>query len=541
MNPHDGSRENSAKRGASLAALALTLCAAACTGCGTNPAASREASATPTRGGTLVAGSTVDADAWNEYVSQQTFANNLLRRIYSRLAQEQGDSRDHPPSFAPLLATSWSFSADGLTLSFKLRDATWSDGVPLTAGDVRFTWTAQTSPAVGWIGAQLKDRIKDVQVVDPHTVAFRFDRAYPEMLADAIEGGILPEHVFGRVPFAEWRTHDWSRLKIGSGPFLLESWRPGEEIVLVRNPRYVVPDRPLLDKLVVRIVPDVGNLETQLAAGALDYLEGVPPQDAKRLAETKGLALLVFENPMFDYIGWNAAKKPFDDPEIRRALTLGIDRKAIVEDLLYGYGRVSTGPLLSSWWAADPALAAWPYDPEEARRVLSAKGFDAARPLAFELTTNAGNRVREAVTLKIQEQLSRIGVKVTPRSFEMKTFRERNIAGNYDAYVAGWRFNGKLDLASIFGSTAVPPAGSNVVAYRSAEADRLLDAIAAAADWPTAKAAYARFARKLHEDQPYTFLYEGKRIAAVGLRVRDVRIDVPSDPLARIESWWLAR
>jgi peptide/nickel transport system substrate-binding protein len=492
------------------------------------------------RGGTLVVGSTVDADAWNEYVSQQTFAINILRRLYARLAQEQGDTSEHPPSFEPLLAASWTFSADGLSLVFKLRDATWSDGTPLTAGDVRFTWTAQTSPAVGWTGASFKEHIKDVQVLDPRTVTFRFDRAYPEMLADAVEGGILPEHVFGRVPFDAWRTHDWSQVRLGSGPFLLSSWRPGEEIVLVRNTRYLDPARPLLDKVVVRVVPDVGNLETQLAAGAIDYVEGVPPQDAKRLAGTQGLALLAFDNPMFDYIGWNGSKKPFDDPEIRRALTLAIDRKAIVEDLLYGYGRISTGPLLSTWWAADSTLAAFPYDPDEARRILAAKGYDTHHPLAFELSTNAGNRVREAVTLKIQEQLRGVGVKVAPRSFEMKAFRERNVAGNYDAYLAGWRFNGKLDLASIFGSKAVPPAGSNVVAYRSAEADRLLAAIGTASDWQDAKDAYAKFARRIHEDQPYTFLYEGKRIAALGPRLRGMRIDVPSDPLARLESCWIA-
>jgi len=493
----------------------------------------------PQRGGTLVIGSVVDVDSWNEYVSQQTFAQNLLRRIYARLAQEQGDAREHPPSFEPLLATSWSFSEDRLTLTFTLRDAMWSDGAPLTASDVRFTFAAQTSPEVGWTGASFKEHIKNVEVLDAHRVAFHFDRAYPEMLADAVEGGIVPEHVFSKVPFAAWRTHDWSQVRIGSGPFLLSGVRPGEEIVLVRNEHYFSPDRPLLDKVVVRIVPDIGNLETQLTAGTIDLVEGVP-QDAKRLAGTAGLTLLAFDNPMFDYVGWNEAKKPFDDPEVRRALTLGIDRKAIVEDLLYGYGRISAGPLLSTWWAADPSLEPFPYDPDEARRILAAKGYDAQKPLAFELTTNAGNRVREGVTLKIQEQLSRIGVKAAPRSFEMKAFRERNVAGNFDAYVAGWRFNGKLDLASIFGSKAVPPAGSNVVSYRSPEADRLLADIGAASDWTQAKGAYAKLARRIHEDQPYTFLYEGKRIAAFGPRVRGLRIDVPSDPLARLESCWIA-
>jgi peptide/nickel transport system substrate-binding protein len=328
---------------------------------------------------------------------------------------------------------------------------------------------------------------------------------------------------------------------VGSGPFVLSSWRPGEEIVLAKNPRFFLPDRPLLDKVVVRVVPDVGNLETQLAAGAIDYMEGVPPQDAKRMSETKDVSLLVYENPQFDYVGWNGAKKPFDDPEVRRALTLAIDRKAIVEDLLYGYGRISNGPLLSTWWASDPTLAAWPYDPEQAKRILAAKGYGPGHPLTFELTTNAGSRVREAVTLKIQDQLAKVGVVVTPRTYEMKAFRERNLAGKFDAYVAGWRFNGKLDLASIFGGGQFPPVGSNVVHYRSEEADRLLAQIGTATDWQGAKNAYAQFARRIHEDQPYTFLYEGKRIAAAGKQLRDMKIDVPSDPLSGLASCWMAR
>ena len=524
-----------------LVPAALTLLLCACGRGGESPSAAPAVDAGPQRGGTLVIGSISDVDAWNEYISQQSFAQNLLRRIYARLGQEQGDSREHPPTFEPLLAASWSFSVDRLTLTVKLRDAAWSDGAPLTASDVRFTWKAQTAPPVGWTGASSKARIEDVEAVDPHTVAFHFDRAYPEMLADAFEGGIVPEHVFGKIPFDGWRTYDWSQVKIGSGPFVLSSWRPGEEIVLAKNPRYLHAGRPLVESVVVRIVPDVGNLETQLNAGTIDYVEGVPPQDARRLQTTKGISLLAFDNPMFDYVGWNGAKKPFNDPGVRRALTLAIDRRAIVEDLLYGYGRVSTGPLLSTWWAADPGLPALPYDPDEARRILAAKGYDDKHPLKFELTTNAGNRVREAVALKIQEQLARIGVQASPRSIEMKAFRERNVAGNYDAYIAGWRFNGKLDLASIFGGNALPPAGSNVVAYRSEEADRLLSAIGSASEWNEAKDAYAKFAQRIQEDQPYTFLYEGQRIAAVGPRLKDMRIDVPADPLARLDTCWIAR
>ena len=134
----------------------------------------------------------------------------------------------NPEDFAPELAQSWETSEDGLMLTFRLREAFWSDGKPITAGDVRFTWQAQTSPDVPWIGAESKQMIRDVEVIDDRTVTFHFERAYPYQFVDAIEGGIVPQHVFGRVPFERWKDHDWSQARVGSGPFVLHEHRPGQ-------------------------------------------------------------------------------------------------------------------------------------------------------------------------------------------------------------------------------------------------------------------------------------------------------------------------
>jgi peptide/nickel transport system substrate-binding protein len=532
-----------------LALLAVLVPLAGCRGVGSKTV--DDAEGRPRRGGTAVLGSISDVDSWNEYLSQQTFAINLHRRMYLRLAQELGDTADHPATFSPLLAESWTFSPDRLELRFRLRACTWSDGTPVTASDVAFTWRAQTAKEVAWIGAEAKARILDVAAVDARTVRFRFDRAYPEQLADAVEGGILPEHVFGRVPFGEWRTHDWSGSRVVSGPFRLASHRPAEEIVLERNPLHFDPELPRLDRVVVRVVPDAGNLFTQALAGGIDYLEGLSPQDAERAGKTPGMKVIAFDNPMFDYVGWNATRPPFDDPMVRRAMTLAIDREGIVEDLLYGYGRVSTGPLLSFTWAADRTIAPWPHAPEEARRILAGRGWVPrkgdgvlvrdGKPLEIEMTTNAGNRLREAVLVRIQEQLGRIGVVTHPRPLEMKTFRQKNTAGNFDAYVGGWRFSGKVDLGSIFGSAAVPPEGSNVVGYRSLEADRIFGELASASEWTAMRPLFSALAQRIHEDQPYTFLYEGKRIAVAGPRLRGVEIDVPADPLARLDRFWVER
>ena len=226
---------------------------------------------TPETGGTLVIGSISDVDSWNEYISQQSFANFLLRRVYLRLAELKPGPLSHPNGYEPSLAESWEASEDGLSLTFHLREVLWSDGTPIRAEDVRFTWQAQTSEHVPWISAESKTRIRDVEVVDARTVRFHFDAIYPYQFLDAVEGGILPKHVFGEIPFERWKDHDWLSAKVGSGPFVPSSHRPGEQLELVRNPNYYRSGRPYFDRIVVRVVPDISNLLTQLRSCRCNY------------------------------------------------------------------------------------------------------------------------------------------------------------------------------------------------------------------------------------------------------------------------------
>ena len=543
-----------ARRCAGLTAL-FVLVLVLIVGCADPPPAAPgdEPDSLPARGGTAVLGSITDVDSWNEYLSRQSFAHFLLRRLYLRLATESGDGFDRPDRYEPMLAESWERSADGRSITFRLRQATWSDGQPIGAGDVVFTWQAQTSEHVPWTNAASKQRIRDVVALDDRTVRFDFDGEYPYQLADAVEGGILPRHVFGRVPFEDWATHDWSQEPVGSGPFLLERHQPGHEIVLRRNPRYFDETGPLLDRVVVRIVPDVVNLLAQLKAGDIDLLMGVPPRDAHRLssADPATVAVVSFDTPSFEYLGWNCARPPFDDPLLRRAMTLAIDRRALVEDLAYDYADVGVVPVPSRWWGAAEGLEPWPYDPEQARRILRERGFATVGAdgrsqgdgpvLELTLLTNAGNQLRQDSLVKIQEQLSRIGVKAHVRSLEQRALIQQASRGDFDVYLGGWSFVGQVPLDTLFGSDHVPPAGSNVVRYVNAQVDADLARLRQVDDWQEMKPLLDEIQRRIHEDQPYTLLFERDGLAAHGPRLRGVTIDVPADPLARLERFWIAR
>jgi len=399
---------------------------------------------------------------------------------------------------------------------------------------------AAAHPSIPWPGAANKNRIVDVEVVDPRTVRFHFDGRYPYQFADAVEGGILPRHVHGEVPFEEWVTHDWSEKTVGSGPFVLERHEPQHEIVLTRNPAYHDPEFPRLDRVVVRIVPDVLSLLTQLQAGEIDWIDGIPPRDAWRLADREKISIEPFDYPAYDFIGWNETRRPFDTPAVRRALTMAVDREALVDDLLYGYGRIANNPVPSSWWGAEASITPMPYDPAEARRLLAEAGFDKGAPLEIEILTNNGNRLRRDALVKIQEQLRQVGVRAELRPMEPKALRQQVASGNFDAFLGGWVFVGRIDLQVLFGGDRTPPRGLNVVHYRSSSIDRLLDEVAAADTAQAMSAPLSQVQHQVHQDQPYTLLYETQRIAAHGPRLRGVVIDVPSDPLANLERFWVS-
>ncbi len=520
------------------------LCATwlALTGCGGGGSEAPQTE-TPRAGGTLVIGSPADVDGWNEYTTGDRLTFSILRRIYLPLAAPRSGGEGGPPELEPLLAESWSLSADGLELTFKLRDAEWSDGTPLRASDVEFTWRAQTSPDVGWNNASDKRFIESVRAVDDRTAVFRFSRTYPYPVADAAVGAIVPEHVFGRVPFAEWRTHDWSDVRVGSGPFLPESHRPAEELTLVRNPRYFREGRPYVDRVVVRIVPDATNLVTQAATGAVDFAEGLSPGDVRAVRDDTRVRARTYE-PKYDFIGWNGRRDPFGDRRFRRAMTMALDRSALA-DALGGYGQVSAGPVVSASWEADPSLEPLDHDPARARELLGELGYRAGadgvlsrdgQPLRIRLITNSTNELRKAMLVRIQEQLGRIGVDVEVEALALGAVQRAVGSGNYDGWLGGWMFPGRVDFHLLFSSGG----GFNLTAYRSDETDRLIEEMDRAADWKAARPALYALQRLLRDDQPYTFLYETHRVALLGARVRGVTFPVPYDPLDRLEDFWLA-
>jgi peptide/nickel transport system substrate-binding protein len=527
-----------------LAALGLTA-----VGLGAAAGPVKPPAATPAAGGRIVIGVRGDVTSFNIYTATNAFTQEVVDLLDLKLAAEQDDFALHPPSFRPGLASSWEWSRDRTSLTFHLDPrARWSDGRPVTAEDVLFSHRAATSAEVAWVGSDVKEFIAGVQAPDPRTVVYRFSQAYPYALLDAVEGNILPRHLYESVPLAQWPKSAFLESKAGSGPFILKRYERGALIELQRNPDYLYAPRPRLDTVVFRILPDEATLLNELLSGGIDVMENVPPDAASRVSASPRLTLVRAPDLSYTFIGWNTARPLFTDVRVRRALTLAIDRAAILEALLPGVGRPSAGPVMSFLWAHDPTLKPLPHDPTEARRLLAEAGWKDSDgdglldrqgvPFRFELESNQGSGLRADVAQMVAAQLRPLGIEAIPRVVEFNAFVAKHEKHDFDAFVGTWRESTKVDLKSAFHS-ASKEGGYNYGSYANAELDGLIDRARAEPDADKARPLWFRVQRLIAADQPYTFLFERDRLHAVPKRLKGFRAD-PRSAYAGLEDWSLA-
>lgn len=497
-------------------------------------------------------GVATDIGGVNELTAYTTTTNSdILYRLFLHLLEEQPDFTEHPPSFAPRLAESWEFSEDRKTLTFHLRDdVRWSDGVPVTAEDVRFSWKAQTHPEVAWEASYFKDFIADVEVVDPHTVRFHYTRIYPAQLLHANEGMILPKHVWGQIPFSEWRqsARFFRENMVTDGPYQLASWKPGEEIVLVANEDYYEEGLPRIGKVVFRIVPDQTALMTQLLSGAVDFVSGISPEDAERVAATPNLELVDYWSIGYIFIAWNNDNPLFSSVRVRQALTLAIDRFEMIETLWGEHAQLTTSPIVPAVWAHNDAIEPWPYDPKRARRLLAEAGWrdrdgdgvlenTDGRPFRFEILVHSGNRERRNAAIMAQQQLAEIGIEMRPRLLDFTAFVVEVNQGTFDACITGMSMGTDLDLQYFFHSKQMD-GGLNYARYSNPQVDELLEQANRQRRPEQMKPYLDEIQRLLHHDQPITFLWNSKRLTAINKRIRGAEPNILS-PFDNLREWWL--
>ena len=449
----------------------------------------------------------IATDAQSQYIQGLIF-NSLVRRN-ARM------------EVVPDLASDWEIP-DPKTYIFHLRRGVrFHDGRPLTSADVRYTFESLLSGKLASVKAAVFKDVQAIETPDPHTVIFRLKEPFSAFLWNLVSPGI------GIVP--EGSGKDFTRSPIGTGPFHYASSKQEEEILLERHLAYF-GEQPKLERVRFRVVPEAITRALELERGSADVaLNSLAPDMIPVLAKNPSLRVTESPGTVYAYIALN-----LDDPilarrEVRQALAHAIDRTTILQALFRGQGRLADNILPPNHWAYEGDVRRYDYDPERARALLdAARLLPDARGIRFTLTiktsTEESARLLAAV---LQDQLSRVGIRLEIRSLEFATFYSDITHGSFQLYTLRWiGGNNDPDIFDYaFNSARIPPRGANRGHYRNAEVDRLLAMAHTETDTARQKLYYSRIQRILAEDLPYISLWYLDNIAVMQRRLSPPQLD----------------
>lgn len=501
--------------------------------------------------GTLVVVSGAEPPTLLPPFAQSDINIALVDQLFWRLADVGPDatSRGHE-SFVPRLADRWEFSDDSLTILFHLDSAArWHDGTPVTAEDVAFTFDIYRDTIINSLQRSRLDRIVAVTERDPATVAFRFSERYPEQFFDAVyHMRILPWHVLDTIPRTALSSHPVARSPVGNGPFRFARWDPGEVIELAAESTFFA-GRPGVRRLLWRFSSDVPTMVTQLAAGEVDLLYPVTGlENIERIKREPDVQAIDVLSNSYAYVGFNfrdpenldSPHPLFADRELRRAISMAVDRATIVRGVMGDAGTVPVGPVTPGHWIWDDDIDQLPYDPNRAKAMLAELGWSDSdadgvldrdgRPLSFELlmTSSSIPRMRSAVFL--QEQLKRAGINMTIQTLEFNAWGSRVFGSkHFDAYFGSWLQDPSPSSVTEVWTSAGLDAG-NAGSYTNPEIDRLEQSARSEFDPVAAKQMWKEIIELINEDAPALWIYGGS--VTVGIHSRFENVSFPWD------EWW---
>ncbi|MFI5122574.1 MAG: ABC transporter substrate-binding protein [Vicinamibacteria bacterium] len=372
---------------------------------------SSSAGGEPVTGGTLTFARSLDAEAGlNPINAPNNGSIFTIQQVFDQLVEVGGDDGTE---IVPGLAESWEHSADGLTWTFHLRDAQFSNGDPVTPEDVKFSIERFADPKININYATLGAAIDSVDVVDDHTVQINLndiDGAFLDNIA-MFAAAIVPQKVVeaeGDKAFAE--------APVGSGPFMVTEFKRGQQTVLERNPHYWREGEPYLDGVTFEFVPDANTRTLELRNNEVDVADGIPYNQVESLDGSDGITVEVAESLKWDSVFLNTTLKPLDEVEVRQALAYATPTEQILEAVLFGNATVANSqiPPVKYW---DDSIAAYPYDLAKAQELIDQSsvpdGFD------LELQIPSGDPIEKQTAEIIKAEWAKIGVNVSivPRDF----------------------------------------------------------------------------------------------------------------------------
>jgi peptide/nickel transport system substrate-binding protein len=479
-------------------------------------------------------------------ISTDAYAANVQSYVLESLISRNPDTLE----WEGLVAKNWQVSDDGLVISFQMRDdVRFSDGVPLTADDVVFTFNYIMNDVIQAPRERAYlEKIKEVKAKGQYEVVFTFKEPYFEALSLAGGLSIMPKHFYAAYLQEPQKFNESKGLLLGSGPYKLidpKTWTPDKgNVELVRNERYWGDVQPPYNRLLWKIIQNDSARLTTYRNGDIDSYSARPVE----YANLKNDAQITNKSWNFEYmppvvgysyIGWNQERggKPtrFADKRVRQAMTYLTDVNRIIKDVFLGYSEAAVSPFSSSSKQHDSALQPYHFDLEKAKDLLKQAGYadrngdgvleDAAgQAFEFKLTYFASNEDTSRMVLLLKDLYARAGLKMIPFPQEWPVMLENLDKKDFDAITLGWTSGIETDLYQNFHSSQAKSKGDNFIGYKNSVLDGLIEQARRTVDEAKRMPLWQQAEHQLYEDQPYTFLMRRKSLLFVDKRIHNLQM-----------------
>jgi peptide/nickel transport system substrate-binding protein len=515
--------------GAFLAACGGSSSGSGTTGSGaTGSETSGEEAGKPIKGGVLTFARSVDADVGlNPINAPSNGSIFVIQQIFDQLV-EIGAGTEVEPG----LATSWDSSKDGLTWTFHLRDAKFSNGEPVTGEDVKFSIERFADPKLNVNYSTLGESIKDVEVVDPQTVKINLNQVDASFLDNIsmFAAAIEPKKIVEEVGDKAFSEHP-----IGSGPFKVKEYVRGQKTVLERNPLYWRQGQPYLDGVVFEYVPDANTRVLKVRSGEAEVADAIPYNQVESLESTEGISVEVAKALSWTSIFLNSTKPPLEDVKVRQALNYATPKEAILESVLFGNAEIANSniPPLKYW---DESIQPYPFDLGKAEELMAESsvpnGFD------IELVIPSGDPVAQQTAEIVKQEWAKIGVNlnIVPKEFGamFSTWLEGK-GGMAATFPGGALSSDTLSDDEIAAITLDPTAGLHALGtyYNNPKVNHLIEAAKGTLNEQQRAQDFAEVQKIALEDAPSVPLFFTKSITAV----RDSVKNFQTYPIG----WWPLR
>jgi peptide/nickel transport system substrate-binding protein len=452
--------------------------------------------------------------------------------------------------FEPRLAKSWTWSNDSLALAFEIDPkARWHDGVRADAEDVRFTFHAYTIPQIASPTADELRNIDSVTVRDSTTAVFWYHTRSPHQFLDATELMILPRHIFEKVPPESLQVVGARSTPIGTGRFRFRNWTRRSSIEVTSDTTNY-RGAPGLRRVIWNVVHDQAVAVTRLLAGEADFYPALRRENVAQVQSHKTLRIESMPGTEYVFMMFNLRDpkehtRPheiFRSRELRRALTMSVDRNAVVRNLFDTLASVAIGPTVRVFPTTAPDLPRISFDSSRAKAILDSLGWVArpndsyrsrnSRELSFSLLVPSSSVTRTRMAVLLQEQLRRVGVRVRIEQMDASSLSQRLQTHDFDAILWSWILGASATAIrdTWGGAAARAKGGLNYASYENASFDAYVDSALSSMNFAASKSYFTKAYSIIIGDAPAIWLYEPRTVMGIHGRIKPGRM--------RADAWW---